>query len=218
MSTLDVVYLWLHCNVCIRGLVQGLPTAGRATTIQVSVTSYSAIPCRVRKVEVHRLKVRPVTRCVAVRRHAQNRCGRFTTIWQTYNSPAIDALWQRLGKLRRQAMTTGRGKAASSTCMSLSLASYRSSGDRRVKQATAIGVPEESMQIGYSGCAYTAPLRGRLTTESRVDAPLIVVGSKSAQLVLQVNVAPEEDLIKVLPPHGSDEPFNERVRTWNERH
>ena len=74
------------------------------------------------------------------------------------------------------------------------------------------------MQIGYSGCAHTAPLRGRLATESRVDAPLIVVGSKSAQLALQVNVAPEEDLIKVLPPHGSDEPFNERVRAWNERH
>ena len=74
------------------------------------------------------------------------------------------------------------------------------------------------MQVGYSGCAHTAPLRGRLATESRVDAPLIVVGSKSAQLVPQVNTAPEEDLIKVLPPHGSDEPFNERVRARYERH
>ena len=57
------------------------------------------------------------------------------------------------------------------------------------------------MQIGYSGCAHTAPLRGRLATESRVDAPLIVAGSKSAQLAPQVNTAPEEDLIKVVPPH-----------------
>ena len=74
------------------------------------------------------------------------------------------------------------------------------------------------MQIGCSGCARTAPLRGRLATESRVDAPLIVVGSKSAQLALQVNAAPEEDPIKVLPPYGSDEPLDERVRAWYERH
>ena len=47
------------------------------------------------------------------------------------------------------------------------------------------------MQVGYSGCAHTAPLRGRLATESRVDAPLIVVGSKAAQLAPQVNTAPE---------------------------
>jgi len=74
------------------------------------------------------------------------------------------------------------------------------------------------MQIGYSVCTHTAPLRGRLATESRVAAPLIVVGSKAAQLAPQVNTTPEEDLIKVLPPHGSDEPFNERVRARYERH
>jgi hypothetical protein len=60
----------------------------------------------------------------------------------------------------------------------LSLASYWSSGDWRVEQASAVGSPEEVTQIGRSACVHTAALRWRSTTEPRVNAPLIVVDSK----------------------------------------
>ena len=99
----------------------------------------------------------------------------------------------------------------------MSLASYWSSCDWRVEQASAVGSPDEVTQVGHSASVYTAAaLRGRSTTEPRVNAPLIVVDGKSFQFALQVQTIPEEDLIKVLTPHSSDEPLDERVRARHE--
>ena len=99
----------------------------------------------------------------------------------------------------------------------MSLASYWSSGDRRVEQASAVGSPDEVTQIGRSGCLYSAvSLRGRSTIEPRVNASLIVVDRKSFQFALQVQTIPEEDLIEVLTSHGADEPLDEWVRARHE--
>ena len=97
------------------------------------------------------------------------------------------------------------------------MASYWSSGDWRVEQASAVGSPDEVTQIGRSGCLYSAvALRGRSTTEPRVNASLIVVERKSFQFALQVQTIPEEDLIEVLTSHGADEPLDEWVRARHE--
>jgi len=87
-----------------------------------------------------------------------------------------------------------------------------------VKQASAVGSPEKvtQIQIGRSAGVHTAALRWRSTTKPRVNAPLIVVESKSFQFALHVQTIPEEDLIEVLTSNGSDEPLDERVRARRE--
>ena len=59
-------------------------------------------------------------------------------------------------------------------------------------------------------------LQGCLTTQSGVDTPLVVIGSESIQLPAQVEAVPEEGLVEILAPKGSDEPRDERVRARHE--
>ena len=66
----------------------------------------------------------------------------------------------------------------------VSLANYPSSSDWCVEQAGAVGSPDEVPQIGASGCAHAAALRGCSTTERGVNAPLIVVDGISFQFAL----------------------------------
>jgi hypothetical protein len=44
------------------------------------------------------------------------------------------------------------------------------------------------------------------TTESGVNAPLVLIGGESIQLAMQVEAVPEEDLVEILAPNGSDQP------------
>ena len=62
-------------------------------------------------------------------------------------------------------------------------------------------------RLEYS-CA--APLEWR--TESGVNAPLVVIGGESIQLAMQVEAVPEEGLVEILAPKGSDQPLDERMR------
>lgn len=56
-------------------------------------------------------------------------------------------------------------------------------------------------------------LEGRLTTQSGVDSPFVVIGSKSIQLPTQVEAIPEKGLVEILAPKRSDEPLDERMRS-----
>jgi hypothetical protein len=47
---------------------------------------------------------------------------------------------------------------------------------------------------------------------SCVDRPLVVVGGESIQLAMKVEAIPEEGLVEILAPKGSDEPLDERMR------
>jgi hypothetical protein len=59
-------------------------------------------------------------------------------------------------------------------------------------------------------------LEGRPATEPRVNAPLIVIGGESIQLAMQVEAVPEEGLVEILAPKGSDQPLDERMRARDE--
>ena len=58
-------------------------------------------------------------------------------------------------------------------CLTLCLANYSSSGDGCMKQAGAVGSPDEMTQVGVSGCVHAAALCSRATTERGMNAPLI---------------------------------------------
>jgi hypothetical protein len=49
-----------------------------------------------------------------------------------------------------------------------------------------------------------------------VHAPLVVIGGKSIQLAMQVEAVPEEGLVEILAPKGSDQPLDERMRARDE--
>jgi hypothetical protein len=50
-----------------------------------------------------------------------------------------------------------------------------------------------------------------------VDTPLVVIGGESIQLPMQVEAVPEEGLVEILAPKGSDEPLDERMGARHER-
>jgi hypothetical protein len=49
-----------------------------------------------------------------------------------------------------------------------------------------------------------------------VDTPLVVIGGESIQLPMEVEAVPEEGLVEILAPKGSDEPLDERMRARHE--
>jgi hypothetical protein len=49
-----------------------------------------------------------------------------------------------------------------------------------------------------------------------VDPPLVVVSGESIQLAMKVEAVPEENLVEILAPKGSDEPLDERMRARHE--
>src|SRR3569833_2020458 len=50
-----------------------------------------------------------------------------------------------------------------------------------------------------------------------MHTPLVVVGSVSIQLSLQVETVPEEGLVEIFSPESSDESLDERMRARHER-
>ena len=50
-----------------------------------------------------------------------------------------------------------------------------------------------------------------------MHTPLVVVGSESIQLLLQVETVPEEGLVEIFSPESSGESLNERMRARHER-
>jgi hypothetical protein len=59
-------------------------------------------------------------------------------------------------------------------------------------------------------------LEGCPTIQSSVDPPLVVVGGESIQLAMKIEAVPEENLVEILAPKGSDEPLDERMRARRE--
>jgi hypothetical protein len=57
-----------------------------------------------------------------------------------------------------------------------------------------------------------ASLEGRPASQSGVDASLVVVDGEAIQLAMEVEAVPEENLVEILAPKGSDEPLDERMR------
>jgi len=72
------------------------------------------------------------------------------------------------------------------------------------------------MKIRRLACARAASLEGRPTTQAGVHPPLVVVGGESIQLTMKVEAIPEEGLVEILAPKGSDEPLDERMRARRE--
>jgi hypothetical protein len=85
-----------------------------------------------------------------------------------------------------------------------------------VKEAGTVGSPSEVMKICRSACSRATSLERHPTTESGVNAPLVVIGGESIQLAMQVEAVPEEALVEILAPKGSDEPLDERMRARHE--
>ena len=61
------------------------------------------------------------------------------------------------------------------------------------------------MKIRRLACSRAASLEGCPTTQSGVDTPLVVVSGESIQLAMKVEAVPEENLVEILAPKGSDE-------------
>jgi hypothetical protein len=72
------------------------------------------------------------------------------------------------------------------------------------------------LKIRRLACSRAASLDGRPTTQSGVNAPLVVVGGESIQLAMEVESIPEEGLVEILAPKGSDQPLDERMRARHE--
>jgi hypothetical protein len=68
------------------------------------------------------------------------------------------------------------------------------------------------MKIRRLACSGAASLERRPTSQSSVDAPLVVVGGESTQLAMEIEAVPEEGLVEILAPKGADKAFDERVR------
>jgi hypothetical protein len=73
------------------------------------------------------------------------------------------------------------------------------------------------MKIRRRVYSCAASLEGCSAIQSSVNAPLVVIGGESVQLSMQVETVPEEGLVEILAPKGSDEPLDERMRARHER-
>ena len=86
-----------------------------------------------------------------------------------------------------------------------------------MEEAGTVGRPREVMEIRRFAHGYTATLEGCVAAQPSMDASLVVIASESIQLPIQVETVPEECLVEILAPKGSDEPLDERVRSRHER-
>ena len=85
-----------------------------------------------------------------------------------------------------------------------------------MNEAGTVGSPSEVLEIRRLECSCAAPLEWRSTTKSGVNAPLVVIGGESIQLAMKVEAVPEEGLVEILAPKGSDQPLDERMRARHE--
>ena len=60
-------------------------------------------------------------------------------------------------------------------------------------------------------CSRTALLDGRVAAQTGVHTSLVVVGRESIQLAMEVETVPEEGLIEILAPKGSDTALYKRM-------
>lgn len=83
-------------------------------------------------------------------------------------------------------------------------------GSGGVEEAARVRSPCVVMEIRRLTCSRAALLDGCSATESSVNASLVVRGGESIQLATEVEAVPEEGLIEILAPKGSDKPLYKR--------
>jgi hypothetical protein len=64
------------------------------------------------------------------------------------------------------------------------------------------------MKIRGLECGGAASVEGNPATQSSVNAPLVEVGGESTQLAMEVEAVPEEGMVEILAPKGSDQPLD----------
>jgi hypothetical protein len=68
------------------------------------------------------------------------------------------------------------------------------------------------IEIRPSIASLSALLERRPTPESGVNASLVVIVGESSQLAMQIKAVPEEGVVQIFAPKGSDQPLDERMR------
>ncbi|MEP7246100.1 MAG: hypothetical protein ABI885_20800 [Gammaproteobacteria bacterium] len=86
-----------------------------------------------------------------------------------------------------------------------------------MEEAGTVGAPGEVINIRWLTCGFPASFEWRPTSETGVNAPLVVIGSESIQLAMQVEAVPEEGVVEILAPKGSDQSLDERMRARRKR-
>ena len=74
--------------------------------------------------------------------------------------------------------------------------------------------PDEIARCGRMHDHIAVHLRGRVSRQRRVRSRMVEVELEAAQLSLQINAVPEENLVKKLAPDASDQPLHEGMGNW----
>jgi hypothetical protein len=108
--------------------------------------------------------------------------------------------------------TTDEVRKGAATCVSG--ANSQSCGNGRLKQAAAVRLPR--IRIEFRQCERSGADTSRRsdTVEGAMNPIRIVMGSEIFQLPREVDRIPEEHVVKIFAPNGSDHSFNERMRNW----
>jgi len=85
-----------------------------------------------------------------------------------------------------------------------------------MEEAGTVRSPCEVIEVCGLTCGLAASLDGRPATESSVNTSLVVIGGEPIQLAMEVDAVPEEGLIEILAPNGSDKALYKWVRARHE--
>jgi hypothetical protein len=96
----------------------------------------------------------------------------------------------------------------------LSVSNSNSRGSRSPKQSVAMLSPPMGVEarVRERGCA--TPLCRRRPCQSAVTAILVVEHLVVFELPFEVGLVPKPNPIQIFAPDGSDQSFDESVRTW----
>jgi hypothetical protein len=100
----------------------------------------------------------------------------------------------------------------------LSVANYKSGGNRKHKQAVAVGFPGTFLNVDWPWRWFTSSFIGCHASQALVHAPFIEVISESRQLLVQVGGIPKEELVQIFAAYGPNEPFHKWIRNGHVTH
>src|SRR5437660_1878013 len=88
---------------------------------------------------------------------------------------------------------------------------YKSGGNRKLKQAAAVGFPGTFLNVDWPWRWFTSRFIGCHASQALVHAPCTEVLSESRQLLVQVGGVPKEELVQIFAAYGPNEPFHLRI-------
>ena len=91
------------------------------------------------------------------------------------------------------------------------MANYKSGGNRKLKQAVAVGFPGTFLNVDWPWRWFTSSFIGCHASQALVHAPFIEVISESRQLLVQVGGIPKEELVQIFAAYGPNEPFHKWI-------